>query len=368
MVQNATNDAGKRERKGRREMAASRTTVIKLSDLVDGQEAVSFAALVRKTRGLTKSNQPFLKCVFRDKRVHVDAPLWHDNRFYHEADSWTEGTAYRLNLRGRYDLRFGMQIDILGIRAATAADEKDGFDFNDLVDSSEYDSAALLNKIEVLIDKYIEHPLLKLLVQTLLSENKDLFRRMPAAQNMHHSYSAGLVEHVWSMTRIAGFLADHYAKYYNKLNPPLNRGLVVAATILHDIGKLRELEYHPVEAKYTKEGSLIGHVLIGRDMVREAASRIEGFPAELLLNLEHAILAHHGKKEFGSPVLPQTIEALLVSFIDEMDAKMNVVARERIDSLTDEPFTDRVFALDNRRIYKGLPEKSAPSSPTPLFD
>jgi 3'-5' exoribonuclease len=89
-------------------------------------------------------------------------------------------------------------------------------------------------------------------------------------------------------------------------------------------------------------------------MVREAASHIEGFSQELLLNLEHAILAHHGKREFGSPVLPQTIEALLVSYIDDLDAKMNIMVRERMGSRTDDLFTDRVFALDNRRIYKGV--------------
>ena len=193
-----------------------------------------------------------------------------------------------------------------------------------------------------------------------------LFKKMPAAQSFHHSYTAGLLEHVWSMTRIASFLADHYAKYYDQLNPPLNRGVVIAATILHDIGKLRELEYHPVEAKYTKEGCLIGHILMGRDMIREAAGRIEGFPEETLLLLEHAILAHHGKREFGSPVLPQTMEALLVSYIDELDAKMNSVARERMRPETTDGFTDRIFALDNRRFYKGIPEEAADPSIPPL--
>ena len=96
----------------------------------------------------------------------------------------------------------------------------------------------------------------------------------------------------------------------------------MAAAILHDIGKLVELDYHPVEAKYTKEGQLIGHVLIGRDLVREAARKIDGFPMETLLLLEHAILTHHGKREWGAPVLPQTIEALLVSFADDLDATM----------------------------------------------
>jgi 3'-5' exoribonuclease len=339
-------------------MAKGNPVVVKLSELVDGQEAVCFAALVRKTRGVTKSNQPYLKCVFRDKRAQVEAPLWHDSRFYNDADSWAEGTAFRLQARSRFDLRFGMQIDILSIRPATDADAKDGFDFADLVDSSKYAPDLLLGKIEALIDKTISDPALRTLLENILKENRSLFQKMPAAQNMHHSYSAGLLEHVWSMTRVSAFLAEHYAKYYDELDPPLNQGLVVAATILHDIGKLRELEYHPVEAKYTKEGCLVGHILLGRDMVREAASRIPGFPAELLLNLEHAILAHHGKREFGSPVLPQTIEALLVAFIDEMDAKMNIVARERIASVTDDAFTDKIYALENRRIYKGNAQKA----------
>ena len=129
-----------------------------------------------------------------------------------------------------------------------------------------------------------------MLVRNVIDENLTLFVRMPAAQNMHHSYTSGLLEHVWSMTRIAVFLADHYAQYYDDLDPPLNRGLIVAATVLHDIGKLRELAYHPVEARYTTEGTLIGHVLMGRDMVRDAAEKIDGFPSELLLCLEHAIL------------------------------------------------------------------------------
>jgi 3'-5' exoribonuclease len=190
---------------------------------------------------------------------------------------------------------------------------------------------------------------------------------MPAAQNFHHSYTAGLLEHVWSMTRVAGFLADHYAKYYNQLNPPLNKGVIVAAAILHDIGKLRELNYHPVEAKYTTEGQLIGHVLIGRDLVREAARKIDDFPEETLMLLDHAILSHHGKREFGAPIVPSTLEALLVSYVDDLDAKMNIAARGRLLSHTDGEFTDKVYALDNRRFYKGIPFENSDEEDVPGF-
>ena len=180
---------------------------------------------------------------------------------------------------------------------------------------------------------------------------------------MHHSYTSGLLEHVWSMTRIAGFLADHYAKYYDDLDPPLNRGLIVAATILHDIGKLRELEYHPVEARYTKEGSLIGHILMGRDMVREAASKIEGFPQELLLCLEHAILAHHGKREFGSPVAPADARGADRFVHRRYGCKGEYGGRKSMDPQNGDPFTERIFALENRRFYKGCPEPAAVGEP-----
>jgi 3'-5' exoribonuclease len=336
-------------------MATIEPVVIKLSDLVDGQEAVCFAALVKKTRGTTQSNQPFIKCYFRDKRTQLEAPLWHDNRYLREADAWPEGAAYRLMVRGKLSLRYGLQLEVLSIRLAHDDDIRDGFDFSDLVESSKYLPEDLLKTIRLIVDRQIDDRCLRQLVLNILEENLPLFQKMPAAQNFHHSYTAGLLEHVWSMTRIANFLADHYSKYYDTLNPPLNRGVIIAATILHDIGKLRELEYHPIEAKYTKEGRLIGHILMGRDLVREAAGRIEGFPDELLLLLEHAILAHHGKLEFGSPVQPQTLEALIVSYIDDLDSKLNMVARKSLESQTDDPFTDRIFALDNRRFYKGVP-------------
>lgn len=346
-------------------MAANEPVVIKLSDLVDGQEAVCFAALVKKTRGTTQANQPFIKCYFRDKRTQLEAPLWHDNRYFREADGWPDGAAYRLMVRGTFRLRFGLQLEILGIRPATEADAGDGFDFSDLVESSKYPPEDLLKTIRLIVDRQIDDPCLNRLVLMILEENLALFQKMPAAQNFHHSYTAGLLEHVWSMTRIASFLAEHYSKYYDKLNPALNRGVIIAATILHDIGKLRELEYHPVEAKYTKEGRLIGHILMGRDIVREAASRIEGFPQELLLLLEHAILAHHGKLEFGSPVQPLTLEALIVSYIDDMDSKLNMVARKSMESQGEDPFTDRIFALDNRRFYKGVAGDGHLSAPGP---
>ncbi|MGE3818594.1 MAG: 3'-5' exoribonuclease YhaM family protein [Isosphaeraceae bacterium] len=331
-------------------------TVVRLSDLEHGQEAICFAALVKKEAGTDRNDKPYVKCHFRDKRVVIVAPFWSGNAMREEAEAWTEGTAYRLHVRGNHQVRWGMQLDVLAARPATEElDEADGYHFFDLVETSEQDPDVLFNTVRSLIDKEIDDPYVSRLVDEILTENAELFKKMPAARNFHHSYTGGLLEHVWSMTRLAVYLSKHYAKYYFRLDPPLNRSVVVAASILHDIGKLRELEYHPVEARYTKEGCLIGHVLMGRDLVRETALRIEGFPRETLLLLEHAILSHHGRRDYGAPVVPQTVEALLVSFIDDLDAKMNIAARVRLRSTTDEPFTDKVFAMENRRFYKGVP-------------
>ncbi len=330
--------------------------VLRLSELREGEEAVCFALLVEKFKGLTKRNEPFVRCHFRDRTVKLEAPIWATNKLLRAAEDWVEGQAYRLVTRLDNTPKYGKQLEIAEARLASDRDDAaDGFRFEDLVEASKYDTSKLMKRIEELIEKNIVEPRLNQLVRTLLTDNAELFRKMPAASDMHHSFTAGLLEHVWSMTEVAASLARHYAGYYSELNPPLDRGLVVAAAILHDIGKLRELRYDPSKARYTKEGSLIGHVLMGRDMVREAAAKIEGFPAESLLLLEHAILAHHGKREFGAPVLPQTLEALLVSYVDEMDAKMNSAARERLRSVSEGEFTDRVYPLDNRRFYKGVP-------------
>jgi 3'-5' exoribonuclease len=230
----------------------------------------------------------------------------------------------------------------------------------DLVEGSKYPPGSCYAQILGFVDKNICCPKLARLVREILEENAELFQKMPAAQLMHHGFSGGLVEHVWSVTRVAISLIKHNAVYYDTLNPPLDRDVVVAAAILHDIGKLRELACHPVEAKYTKHGTLIGHVVLGRDMIRDKAREIGEFPEETLLLLEHAILAHHGLMQYGAPKEPSTIEALIVHYADEIDAKINAVAAERMKSTTEGEFTGKIWAVGNRMFYKGIPVE-APS-------
>jgi 3'-5' exoribonuclease len=341
-------------------MAGKNAAVVRLSDLRDGQQAEFFALLAEKTRGTKKgTNDTFFKCFFRDKHAKREAPVWPDSPLLPQAESWTVGTAFRIKARAEDKKQFGLQLHLLAIRPVTEQDAADGYDFAELVERSDRSPDELFQKVLDLVERGIDDAPLKQLVLKVLNDNAVPFKKHHAAQSMHHAYTGGLVEHVWSMTRTACWLAEHYGRYYHQLDPPLNEGLVIAATVLHDIGKLRELEYDPVESRYTKEGTLVGHVLIGRDMVREAAATIDGFSEETLLLLEHAILSHHGTKAFGAPVEPATLEAILVSHIDILDAKMNAAARARLISQPEDEFTGKVYALDNRRIYKGIPT-SAP--------
>lgn len=328
--------------------------LIKLSEMVDGQDAECYAALSRKVRAYKKDGQPYWRCTFRDKRGELEAIVWPDAALAAAAESWTEGQAYRIKGRAKSTDRFGRQLDLAAVRPVEESDDQEGYDPADLYEVSKFPVARLRERLDVIIAKAIDDPHLKQLVLKLMTDHQPLLDKMPAAAKIHHPQTAGLLEHVWSMSRIAFFLSDHYAKYYDELNPPLNRSLVVTAAIVHDLGKLKELEYRPVGAIYSKVGNLLGHIVIGRDMVREAAGTIEGFPEELLLQLEHVILSHHGKREFGSPVTPATIEAVLVSYIDDLDAKMNAAARALLDPRGDEQFTEKVFALDNRALYRGV--------------
>ena len=173
----------------------------------------------------------------------------------------------------------------------------------------------------------------------------------PAARHNHHAFVGGLLEHTLSVTRTAAYLADKYAEYYPDMQPPLNKGLVVAGAILHDIGKLREYDCRPEGAAYSAEGALIGHMLLGRDIVREAAAEAK-IDADTLLRLEHVIVAHQRLPEWGSPKPPMTPESLLVHYADDIDAKINMMAGILQNDANPGPITSKKNVL-MQHVYKG---------------
>ena len=163
----------------------------------------------------------------------------------------------------------------------------------------------------------------------------------PAGVSVHHEYSSGLLTHLTSMAELGDFLAKKYA--------PVNRDLLITGILLHDLGKIVELE-GPVIYHYSVEGKLLGHISIMVSEIRMAAKEL-GIDNETPLLLEHMVLSHHDKPEYGSPVSPLTKEALLLTYIDNMDSKMAIVDKA-LEGINPGEFTQKIFPLDGRTMYK----------------
>jgi len=156
------------------------------------------------------------------------------------------------------------------------------------------------------------------------------FLRAPAAKSIHHAYPGGLCEHTLSVMQLGWRTCDHY--------PQLDRDLVTAGCLLHDIGKAREISPEP-GFEYTDEGKLVGHLVLTCQLIREKASRIPGFPRELEWRITHLVASHHGRHEYGSPKEPATFEAVVVHALDELDTRMSSFAQ--LFAAAQAPWTDR---------------------------
>jgi 3'-5' exoribonuclease len=217
-------------------------------------------------------------------------------------------------------------------------DRKEGFREEDCVIASERPVDEMWTELQGRIAK-VGNPFIEQLLEKIVSANEARLRIWPAAQTLHHAYRAGFLEHVLQMAAVGEMLATAYAA---------DADIILAGALLHDIGKLQELDYE-LSTSYSREGRLLGHIMLGSALVRDAAMAIEGFPPLLLSEIQHLILSHHGCLEYGSPVTPMTVEAFILSFIDDLDAKINMVRQAIRDDTGDSEFTgyharlERVF-------------------------
>ncbi len=321
-------------------------TVVPLAELTDGEEADFFALLSAKEELTTRDGKPYFRVSFRDNRREVSFPIWTDAPLFVECrDNWTPGEFYKLRALYR-ETNYGPQLEIRKIRATLPEDAQAGFDPLDFQPRSRFEPNEMFAELVALVEGDIQETALRELVLSLLEEYKPQLLMLPAATRNHHAFVSGWLEHVLSVTRNCKFLADKYARSHADLQPPLNKDLVIAGGVLHDIGKLREIEPTPTGAEYTAAGNLIGHVLQGRDIVREAAAR-HPLPGDLLLRLEHIIVSHQRLPEWGSPKPPMTPEALLVHFADDVDAKFQIMA-----DVLREPSEGEVSSARNPLRYK----------------
>lgn len=326
-----------------------------LSEMVHGQEADLFALMTSKQELTTRDGKPYFKVSFRDANREVSFPIWDNSPWAADCrQRWMPGVFYKL--RAVYhDTSYGPQLEIRKIREVTEADAADGFDPTMCLPCSRFDPQAMFDELLRTAEQHIGDTALGQLVQSILNGNRQKLLTCPAARRHHHAFAGGLLEHTLSVARNCVFLADKYAEHYPDMQPPLDKGLVVAGGILHDIGKIRELDQQPTGTEYTPAGELVGHILLGRDMVREGAQEIEVDP-DTLLRLEHLIVSHQRLPEWGSPKPPMTPEAMLVHYADDVDAKYHMIYCILRDDANVGPLSSKQNVLGHR-VYRG-PEKT----------
>jgi len=316
---------------------------IYVSDLMSFEEGKlfdGFFLVLAKQLRTTKQNKPYLNLALGDKTGQIEARVWElgDPRI---ARDFERGDLVKV--RGcisRYEDRAQLKVDQLRKAQAGEADKQD------MLPATSQDVGALWRRLEASVES-LANADLKQLLRALLAdvELAQAYREAPAARQLHHAWLGGLLEHVVSLLGLADRVAAHY--------PLLDRDLLITGVILHDIGKIRELEWE-TGFDYTVEGVLLGHIQMGVDLVEKTIAKLPSFPERLRTLVLHMILSHHGKLEFGSPKLPMIPEALVLNFLDDLDAKMQAVASEfekaAREGKAGEELTGRVWALDQRQL------------------
>jgi 3'-5' exoribonuclease len=296
----------------------------KISDLEASSNGTGFFLCVRKERR-NGAKGPFLAVVLQDVSGEIGAKVFQDVDAADEQFDVGEFVA----VQGRGNL-FHERLELIldKIRRVIPNDAALGFREEDCIRASPRGIDEMWQELVGRIQS-VERPELRDLLERLATAHEAKLRVWPAGVKVHHDYRSGLLEHILKIMEVATLVADAYGA---------RRDLLVAGAMLHDLGKLDELSY-ALATEYTVEGNLVGHMAIGVGMLRAAASEIPGFPTELLLELTHLILSHHGSKELGSPVEPMTVEAFILATCDDLDAKLHQIRRHLADDGTDGPFT-----------------------------
>jgi 3'-5' exoribonuclease len=316
---------------------------IYIADLMgfdEGKGFDSFFLVLAKQQRTTKQNKPYLSLTLGDKTGPIEGRVWElgDPRI---ARDFERGDIVKV--RGsvsRYDDRAQVKVDQLRKALDGEADKMD------MLPATTCDVAVLWTALEAVVAS-VTNPDLKRLLEALLDDPAiaQAYRLAPAARQLHHAWLGGLLEHVVSLLGLADRVASHY--------PMLDRDLLVTGVILHDIGKIRELSWD-TGFDYTVEGVLLGHIQMGVDLAEKTIAGLPRFPDRLRTLVLHMILSHHGKLEFGSPKLPMIPEALVLNFVDDLDAKMQAMASEFERSAREgrapDELTGKVWALDQRQL------------------
>ena len=282
-----------------------------IKELKEGDRVFDIYLCKHKQEAVTKNGKPYESVILQDKTGTIDAKVWEPNNpgigDYDDLD-YIEVYGDVTNFQGQ------LQISVKRIRVCHEGE----YNPSDYLPVSSKGIDTMYNEVKTLIGS-IKNTYLHQLLQDLFIDDADFAKKFcnsSAAKTVHHGFVGGLLEHTLSVTK----LCDYYCSAY----PILQRDLLLTAAMCHDIGKVKEISAFPVN-DYTDDGQLLGHIVMGAQMVGERAAKIDGFPHNLLAELQHCILAHHGELEYGSPKKPALLEAMALNFADNADAKMETM-------------------------------------------
>lgn len=334
-------------------MPKSKPPLVRLSEMTAGQSGDFFALLVERTRAATKVGKLFYICRFRDDLRTVTSMIWSDGPWFEKCEQeWRDGGFYKIRAVYGEHPTYGAQIEIANIRATNDDDKADGFDPLQYVERTRGDVDAMYQALWTIAETHITDVPLRRLVLTILEQKKTQLKRVPATQKHFYPFAGGLLEHVLSVTHTCIHLADKYVGRYPDLQPPINRDLVVAGAILHDIGRTVEFNEEIANVQPTVPGRLFGHLFLGRDLVRDTARELADVNPELMQLLEHIVITHLSLPEWGSPRLPLILECLIIHHADDLNAKLEMYARCLSRDKEPGDFTGRDPIL-GRQLFKG---------------
>lgn len=278
----------------------------------DGDFAQGYALVTRKEVRQDRNGRAYVDLEMADASGTLSAKIWPDSPAIkgHFADK--DFVAFKGTVRAFKDQ---LQLNLDYCRSVEPADRDKGFDETLLIPTTPENLDDLKARFAAIYPGAIVRPELQLLTEETLRRFGAQIYEHPAAKNIHHAYRGGLLEHLVNMAEVSIKVC---AQYHD-----VDRDLVLLGVLFHDLGKLRELGAMPAN-DYTLEGQLIGHIVIGQNMLRECLAALEGVvPKHLVLHLDHLIVSHHGQREWGSPVEPATPEAFVLHAIDTLDSKLN---------------------------------------------
>ncbi len=306
-----------------------------IKELQVGQQVDAYYKLQALEKRLKKDGTSFLAIELMDKTGKIPAKIW-DNA---EASLkiLKPGNVYRLKgYVNEYMNKKEIKVD--SIRPVSTSDKD--FDAGDFVEKSNFDTGALFSQLIETVKSNLTRPYYLQLVDGFAAAYGDKFKNHYGAQKIHHAYLGGLLEHTYSMVKLAVFIAGHYS---------LDKELLVIGTLFHDVGKIFEFTITPVP-QATMQGGLVGHIVLGNAIFLELKNKIQGFPEELSCKIQHLIISHHGEKEFGSPEVPMIPEAYALHVIDLLDSRVKIMEEAIKNSETGGLFSDYINAL-GRRLY-----------------